>query len=118
MPPGILPTDRNQLFTDWSEPITLRTITITYDPATLQLTEVATDTPLDALIGLHPHIATPATAAQHHATLLTITVKSEDIPAPLAPPLTRILHNDLEYQVTTITENPTAQLTTLHSQRL
>lgn len=118
MPPGILPTDRDQLFADWSETITLRTITQTYDPDTLQITEATTDTELEALIGLQPQVATPTTAAQHHATLLTITVRSEDIPTPLAPPLTRILYNDLEHRVTAITENPTAQLTTLHSQRL
>lgn len=118
MPPGILPSDRNQLFADWSEPITLRTVTQTYDADTLQLTESTTDTEVEALIGLHPQIATPSTAAQHHGTLLTVTVKSEDLPAPLSPPLTRILYNDQQHQVTTITENPTAQLTTLQAHRL
>jgi hypothetical protein len=118
MPPGILPSDRSQLFTDWSEPITLRTITQTYDPDTLQLTESHTDIALDAIIGLHPQSPTPTTAAQHHSALLTVTVKSEDIPASISGPLTRLLYNALEYQVTTITENPTSQLTTLQAHRL
>lgn len=118
MPPGILPSDRNRLFTDWSEPITLRTITLTYDPDTLLLSESHTDAALDAIIGLHPQSPTPTTAAQHHAPLLTVTIKSEDLPANISAPLTQLLYNTLEYQVTTITESPTAQLTTLLANRL
>ena len=73
---------------------------------------------LDALIGLVPQSPTPATAARHHTQEITATVKRDDLPELAPGPLTRILWNGAEYEVTETIDAPAAQLTTLHARRI
>ncbi len=91
--------DRDRMWNDWAETITFRQVATNIDPATQQVSETVTDTPIAAIIGRSQSEPAAGTAAGTLAETIEAAVKVEDLP-PGDPALTdRFVRQGVEYDV-------------------
>lgn len=109
---------RALLFTDWATTVTLRRITAAYDPAAARLEEAWVDSPLSAVPGPLTSADTPHTAGAHSTGQRAFLVRSADLPEPLTPAATRILHDGREYALASIDASSLSDVVVLHARTL
>lgn len=99
IPESLLETDRDLIFTDWAEPITWRQLTATYTPETQTVSEILTDTTLQAIAsGIVQHPGAD-TAGQYLTGDQTFLIKAADIPGGVPTTTSRLIHHGTEYDV-------------------
>jgi hypothetical protein len=94
-----LAEDRDRIFDDWGEPVTLRQVTQSFVPETQQIAEDVVESMLTGIVGTSPTQPVPDSRGHAHTIDLVVRVKSEEFPAAEGDISYRIVSNGTEYDV-------------------
>ena len=113
VPTALLQFDRDRQFDDWSQTVTFREVSQTYNTQTQQVVEAYTDTVLTAIVGENPAKPTPGTAIHDLNETIRFYIKAEDLPTAAPTTTSRMIYNSVEYDVLQFTLSPNGLVRTL-----
>lgn len=110
--------DRDRVFADWGETVTLKQVAQTFDPNVQQISETETELTVTAIVGVQPTGDVADAGGQLQSVDLTLQIRSEDWTANAGDVTWRTLVRGRTYDVVNQTESGDSQVIELHCRKV
>jgi hypothetical protein len=110
--------DRDRVFTDWGETVTLKQVAQSFDPASQQISETETELAVTAIVGAQPTMNVADAGGQLQSVDLALQIRSEDWTANAGDATWRALVRGQTYDVVKQIESADSQVIELHCRKV
>jgi len=109
--------DRDRVFADWGETVTLKQVSQSFDPSSQQISETETELAVTGIVGTRPTMNVADAGGQLQSVDLALQVRSEDWTANPGDATWRAVVRGETYDIIHQTQSADSQVIELHCRK-